>query len=274
MKRFLVNSAKVGLGLVMVLGVAQSSYATLLLHYEFETVDGTHPNMTTPDSSGLGNTGNLGGGATVGFDYPSIDVGNGPDGSNSMHFFGSPNRVEVPDGDADFDTSYSEFTFAAWVNPDELTTSGRVVASKMGGGGNRGWFLQRNASSNDLYIDYFDGGSGTEHEITVPNVFTDNAWTHLAVVFDANDFVKVYVNGSLVLNETSGVLSAWNGSNNVALEIGSRLSGSSWTGWMDDVRIYDNALSGAEVSALVPEPTGLFLAVMGLIALAATRRKR
>src|SRR5688572_27458320 len=94
--------------------------AAMLLHHAFDQVDGAGP-FTTPDSSGLGNTGSL-----VNMDNTNLvpgKVGNALrfDGGNSST---TADRVEIADGDPDFDQTYSEFTFAAWVKP----ASGAFVA--------------------------------------------------------------------------------------------------------------------------------------------------
>ena len=45
-------------------------------------------------------------------------------------------------------------------------------------------------------------------------------------------------------------------------------------GAMDDVRIYEGALTSAEVAALVPEPSTLLLASLGLLGLIGIGRRR
>ena len=47
-----------------------------------------------------------------------------------------------------------------------------------------------------------------------------------------------------------------------------------FTGYIDDVRIYDNALSSAEVSGLVPEPSSSLLVLLGAGMLLLGRRNR
>jgi hypothetical protein len=278
---------------------AQSAFGTLLLNYQFEEVTGSPPSATTPDSSGAVPplTGAVTGGPTVGTNYPTIVttpfVSNGSQQSlnpnHSMQFFGgtnissgssnSANRVVVADAGVNsstLDALFPQFTFAAWLNPAEVTTATRWIAGKMGGGGERGWQLARGygtggANVNNLEFSYFDGPSGASQDLSVTGFFSSNSeWIHLAVVFDGGDFVKIYKNGVEVLNETAGVLSNLNGANAIPFMVGHRgtsaSSSGAWFGYMDDVRIYDSALNQAEVSALlvVPEPSSMVL-MAGLI---------
>src|SRR4051812_39044467 len=83
--------------------------ATELLHFPFEQVDGAGT-YTTPDTSGRNNTGEL-----VLMDNTNLVAGG--IAGNAMNFnggkAGSLVHIDVPDGNADFDRSYTEFTFAA-----------------------------------------------------------------------------------------------------------------------------------------------------------------
>ena len=78
-----------------------------------------------------------------------------------------------------------------------------------------------------------------------PN-FATNTWYHVAVVVDESN-AYMYINGSL---ETSSALSSpyIAGTNNESFFIGSRSVGSDeWHGNIDDVRIYNAALSSDDI---------------------------
>jgi hypothetical protein len=242
-----------------------AAFGSLLVHYQFESTTGTAPAETTADSSGNLNDGTLGGGLVPGTDYPVITAGNGPDGSNTMQFFGGSgaalaSRVFIADGDPDFDTSFTELSFAAWMKPSEESTVDRFFAGKMGNSNNRGWQLYRQGTADpvttlkdSLVFDYFETQANTpvQGDLTVTDVFDVGVWTHVAVVFKASEFVKIYVNGEIKLNQTTDVLATLNGSNSVAQQFGNRGNNlTAWLGWMDDVRLYNNALTDADVLAL------------------------
>ena len=73
-----------------------------------------------------------------------------------------------------------------------------------------------------------------------------NAWTHLAVTYDGSN-LRLYVNGTLVRTTAmSGSMAASTG----VLRLGGNSVWGEWfSGLMDDVRIYNRALSTAEVQA-------------------------
>ena len=273
----------IAIGLSIALSVTFIGFADAieLVHYKFDQVDGSGP-FTTPDSSGLGNTGTL-----VNVDNTNLVPGiagtalqfNGGSGSTA-------NRVEVAEDDADFDRTYSEFTFAAWLKPFEVVSASSAtnwIAGKMGAGGNRGWQIGLTGTSpasnpHELLCGYFDGPAGTEQEVFLgPNAaLANDTWMHFAVVFRASNSVKLYVNGDLVVDDP-GALSAMNGVNNAAFQVGNRGNNiaSSWNGLLDEVYVFDHALSDAQVAALVPEPSALVLAAAGLLlAFHARRRMR
>jgi hypothetical protein len=164
-------------------------------------------------------------------------------------------RVFVADGDTDFDTLYTEFTFAAWVKPSAATEGvDQFIAGKMGGSGQRGWQLYRQNATESLVLDYFETNNNApvQGDLTVSTAFTVGTWTHVAFTFKANEFVKMYVDGVLKLDQTSGVLATLNGSNSAAFQVGNRGNSinSSWVGWIDDARVYNNVLTDAEIAAL------------------------
>ncbi len=81
--------------------------------------------------------------------------------------------------------------------------------------------------------------------------------------------IKLYVNGNLQgVTDYSGTYEY----NSESLYIGHQQPGADryYNGLLDDLRIYNNALSQSEISALVPEPATLLLLGLG----AALLRKR
>jgi large repetitive protein len=290
MKHSLVKHLVLGLAIAALAIAAQPSFGSLILHYQFETADGAVP-QTTPDSSGNNLTGTMNGVATPG--YPTVEAGPQPphagyNPANVMSFpggnAGTSSRVEVPDASAGpLDAVFTQFSFAAWLNPGTMGSSTHYFAGKMGSSTSRGWQMNRVPNSNSLQVSYFSTASGTSanQSLTVPNFFTPGSWTHLAFVYNGvTHTADIYKDGVNVLNQTTGVPDTLNGANTTAFEIGNRgrhsdTAAYSWIGYIDDVRIYDHALSDTEVGQLVvPEPGGLILLAAGLIGLAVFRFRR
>jgi hypothetical protein len=237
------------------------SNAELLLHFAFEQVDFDGVTYTTPDSSGRGSTGTL-------MSMTDVNLVPGKVG-NALQFNGGSddlaNRVELPDDNLDFDRTYDAFTFAAWIKPVDVApqvSSTTWIAGKMGNSANRGWQmgltgLVPETNQHQILFGYFDARSGgIEQEVFLgPNAnIANDTWVHLAAVFTANDAVKMYVNGDLALT-APGALFALNGINAAEVQFGNRGSNiaESWNGLIDEIRVYDHALTDEEVADLVPD---------------------
>lgn len=276
MSRSLQFCSFLAITVIALLATAQVAHADLILNYQFEVVDGTEPNQTTPDSSGtfasVVNSVNAlqGHGTNVpGTDYPNRLAGpvvnttaqiKSLNPNNYMNFPGNPasgsinanvERVNIDDGisgtgGATLDKSFSKITISFWVNPSSLNRD-RGIIGKMGSAvPERGWFIFSPAGTDDLYIDYWADGSSGERELRVNDVLPLGAWTHVVFTFDgATNTDKIYVNNVLeTYDVTVGTVPAtFNGANNAPFRVGHRGStqtnAAAWAGGIDDVRIFD-----------------------------------
>jgi hypothetical protein len=94
---------------------------------------------------------------------------------------------------------------------------------------------------------------------TAASAVTANAWTHVVMTWDGgttNSAIKVYVNGSQAdtANDGLGTFTAPNSSSGAGLWIGAQeydgAGVSFFKGLLDDIRVYDRALSAPEVTRL------------------------
>jgi hypothetical protein len=145
-----------------------------------------------------------------------------------MQFFGNTdtttstyNRILLANADSGpLDAAFKHFTFAAWLNTD-ASTQNKYIAGKMGGGGQRGWFLVRPLGTDSLTLDYFHAIAGNEREVVVPDMFADGAWTHVALTFDAvAGVIDVSKDGQIALHQTTDVLTSLNGANTSQFVVG------------------------------------------------------
>ena len=159
---------------------------------------------------------------------------------NALRFDGVNDWVTVADSTA-LDLS-SAMTIEAWVNPSVVGGWQTVLLKE--GAGNMAYELY---SNNDVSrpAAYFTGTNGTLRSAAGTAKLTANTWTHLAVTYDGTN-MKVYVNGVLVRNVLrSGAILATDG----PLHIGGNevWGGEFYSGLIDDVRIYNRALSLEEI---------------------------
>lgn len=146
-------------------------------------------------------------------------------------------------------------TVSAWVKVDKYGTgtyqNPRFVA-KGGNGGNRGWSL--NGENNGQVVFNIADSATTEVVASTSPSGTGiipGKWVHYAGVFIPSTAVQLYMNGKLVDEHTASVPATQRDStNNVAIGKRFQCTGCFLDGSMDDVRIYNRALSADEIQRL------------------------
>jgi regulation of enolase protein 1 (concanavalin A-like superfamily) len=156
-----------------------------------------------------------------------------------LQFDGVDDRVEVPNAaDLRFGTN-TRYTLAAWVNWTVLPGHWSGVVTKGREVGN--WYGIWLDPSNAWVF-----GHGGNNQ--VGSVTTATVWIHVAMVYD-NGNKKIYLNGKLD-NETT---SSQNGDNTGDLWFGAAKGVTEFAPTkIDDIRIYDQALTAQEIKALIP----------------------
>jgi hypothetical protein len=199
----------------------------------FEEADGT----AALDVSGAGNDGTIRG---------ATRTATGRFGA-ALSFDGTDDWVTVPDASS-LDISRTGFTIAAWVNPQ--TTSGwRTVALKERGGG-LGYALYGTSTSARPSAHAY---TSTDQVTRAPGAVPVGQWTHLTATWDLVT-LRLYVNGTLVSQRpVAGTLAVADG----ALRIGGNgVWGEFFRGRIDELRVYNRALSSSDVAAIRDLPVG------------------
>ncbi|MDA0180301.1 PQQ-dependent sugar dehydrogenase [Solirubrobacter phytolaccae] len=224
-------SASRTVAVTLTVAAAPATPSGLVAAYGFEETSGT----TTVDGSGNGHLGTIAG---------ATSSASGRFG-RALSFDGINDWVTVPDANAlDLTTG---ITMSAWINPVAVGSVWRTVLMKEQPGGL-------------IYTLYAGEGSGKpsghiftsgESQVSGPSNTPLNAWTHLASTWDGTR-LRLFVNGSEVSSQAvSGTLRTSTGT----LKIGGNAVWSEWfRGLVDEVRLYNRALSVAEIQGDMSRP--------------------
>jgi hypothetical protein len=162
----------------------------------------------------------------------------------ALTFNGTSARVTVNDAASLHLTT--GMTLEAWVKPTASQSGWRTVIQKEVDT----YFLD--ASSNSPRRPATGGTFGsTVTGVAAPNAIPVNSWTHLASTYDGAN-IRLYVNGTQVAivartgSIAASTLPVWIGGNNPY--------GEYFNGVIDEVRIYNRALSVAEIQADMNAP--------------------
>ena len=216
----------------------------LVAAYGFEESTGTQ----AIDASGYGNHGTISGATRV----TTTQFG------NVLRFNGSNNWVTVPDK-ASLDLT-TGMTVEAWVYPTAIS-SWRTVVMKEQTGSASYWLYANNSSNRPANVINVGGSiktlSAGSQQLPV------NSWAHLASTYDGST-QKLYVNGALVGSRSqTGSIALSSG----ALSIGGNsVWGEYFTGYIDEVRVYNRALTQTEIAS------DSKLAVVGLVVSTSSNR--
>jgi hypothetical protein len=204
--------------------------------YKFDETTGT----SAADASGNGNPATLVNGPTW---------GTGKAG-NAVSLDGSNDYVSLPTGSL---SSLSDFTLATWVYLDTTGNWRRIF--DFGSSTTVNMFLTPQSSSGAIRFAITTSGSSGEQRLNGTAALATGTWKHVAVTLSGStgtlyvDGVQVGQNTSLTLKPSSlgSTTNNWIGR--------SQYSGDAYLdGQIDQFRIYNRALSAAEVLALFQNP--------------------
>ncbi len=228
------------LGLTLAASVF-SANADLVGHWTFDEGGGT--NVT--DSSGFANNGVIVG-------LQSFTWTNGVSGG-ALYFDGTTGAgstyVSIPDAPSLHLTNAG--SFAAWVRCDDTGLDGPIL-DKEGDGQLAYWFGVFGTSHFGVLLDTDGNQPWTLYDRDQGSV-PQGLWVHLATTW-AGTTIRHYLNG-VPLPETASLTGPLFDSVN-ALIIGANVpyNTTAFKGTLDDLRLYNHALSAEEIQALVATP--------------------
>lgn len=156
-----------------------------------------------------------------------------------------------------FSAPANVITLMAWVNPTSLPAGGSDIAC--------GFFDNGGATEAALFTQRGDGfstpnvlqGNIRINDTLTPisgSAMTVGTWTHIAMTYDGSN-IKLYTDGSLV-NTVAGTGTITPGDGLTICGPDSGNSGSSYNARLviDDVRVFNVALTGSEITAAMNTP--------------------
>ena len=185
------------------------------------------------DSSGHNHNGSVNGAVLTTDRFGTLNAAYSFNGSSS--YIGISNYADI--------TGYSEFSISAWIYPTTVSVQ-QCIISKVTP--NRDFALK--LESTDQLRTEFSLSSNYNYCYAAGTIPV-NTWTHVASVWKDTTWY-VYINGVLSSqchNATAPSSPAWSGTE---MAIGKLASTNYFTGKLDDVRLYDCALSAPEVLQL------------------------
>lgn len=221
----------------------------LLAHYEFSG--------GTPPTANLAASGPLGGALSSSASSP---IGKDGDAAGSAYFGGSAPLIGsvagLPVGRAP--RTICAFFSSATVLP---TDSLKYIISYGGSGIGEQFALALANSGGVPQIDNIWGSSSISNDHIFAYTVPLNTWQHLCAVYDGTDSL-LYMNGQYMHTKSMPSLNttlATPGTAPFGFYIGSIIGGGQYfNGKIDDVRIYNNALSATQIRQLATQvPTGL-----------------
>jgi hypothetical protein len=219
---------------------ARNLLAGLVAAFSFSEGSGT----TVSDLSGNGNTGTLANATwTSAGKY-----------GNALSFNGTNALITINDSPSlDLTTG---MTLEAWVKPSATAQgwSAAIVKEQQNDPANDiGYALYTadGASQPPAVHGLFGSGPGADKYAVGGSTLTLNTWTHLAGVFNGTQLL-LYVNGNLTATRTtnSSVMTPTSG----VLRIGGDWHNEFFTGLIDEVRVYNRALSQTEIQTDMATP--------------------
>jgi len=160
---------------------------------------------------------------------------------NAGSFNGSSSFISVP-----YNVG-GDMSISGWVKFDVNSTDEPIFnLDNLSGSGTRAFQIKRR-DTNELYVYFFTG-----NDFVSPTSLTSGVWYHIAVTFESNAALKIYVNGILE-GQVTNVTTRPTQPNVFLGKFGDGSITGVLDGDLDQVRIFDRAITAAEVTTLYNE---------------------
>ena len=229
--------------------IVQSGVAPIA-HWKLDEGQGT----VISDSSGNGNNGTLTNGPlwSIGKSGKALQFDKIDDAAviNSLSF-----------------NNLSPMSVTAWINPKSLgeNNRGRIIDKASGVAPTQGWgfFVTDGGTAGQRKLSFVIDYASTDFNRTTANaLFNFNEWTHVAVTWDGSlnaSNARIYLNGQeTTYSKTQNASGSRVSDAAESLKIGNDKSfARTFDGMIDDVRIFNRALTPKEIQQIAAMPTSL-----------------
>jgi hypothetical protein len=199
-----------------------------VLYLPFDKDDGSYAR----DRSGYNNHGVIYGASWVDGKY-----------GKALSFNGVDNYVEVASNSI---FNLQEMTISSWFNANDVSKTEILIGKDITG--NYNWEFYRNYfwTVGELgCIYYYLKTDATVGYVAPTAIFNVGQWYHTVFIFKPNGYYEMWVNGNRVRYNTAANFSSWRISTTYIM------LGTYYNGSIDEVRIYNRALSQAEIQHIM-----------------------
>ena len=146
------------------------------------------------------------------------------------------------DGSLDFGRT-TDFTLEAWVKPENSGVSMRIIDKK--DAADTGYMIEHNIT--DGFQPYASDGQGEVSRILEGKAHFGEGWIHVVGVFERKGDVELYLNGESIKKAAMDTPGKEDVNTDSPFYIGRRPDGEYWLGCLDEIRVYERALSEEEI---------------------------
>lgn len=171
---------------------------------------------------------------------------------NAGDFDGSNDYVSV-DSTSSLDPGTGDISVSLWVNPDTITDSQTGLVRYYNGGTT--YYILEHHDDDRLQLEFRDGVC-TGYSFLTTATLTASTWNHVVLTIDRDKQAAIYINNGTPTTSTV-VTNCQASMTGGTLNFGRHVN--YFDGKIDETRIYNRALSPAEVSSLynfAPGPVG------------------
>jgi hypothetical protein len=164
----------------------------------------------------------------------------------AFSFNGSNAYVSVPASSSLNVGASGGFTIEGWINPQSVGSQ-EPIAEWQGGSGVQFW-ISTGGGSGSLYANIVDTSGGSHSFNTGSGFVLANQFQHVALTYDKRSGVGIlYVNGVAAAAASLGTFTPQTSG---SLTLGARVGQTYWAGLLDEISLYNVALTPSEITAI------------------------